>query len=58
MNLPNYYYVGDANDSNVQEAIKVKYHASLGPQFVPPGFCLFQPKCTKDNISVTPGVKG
>ncbi|XP_078369574.1 sushi, von Willebrand factor type A, EGF and pentraxin domain-containing protein 1-like [Oculina patagonica] len=58
LGLPYYYYNGDAREPNVQEAIKSQFHSLMRLPYIPPGFCSFQPKCTKDSILVSPGVTG
>ena len=56
MNIPYFYYGGDARDPNVQEAIKGKFHSLLTSYFVPPFFCLSNRECAKANMSVSPGI--
>lgn len=59
VNLPYFFYRGDAHYPNVQEAIKDKYHSFLTKsQLFPPPFCSMHPDCTKQRISVFPGEIG
>ena len=59
VNLPYFFYSGDAHYPNVQEAIKDKYHSFLTKsQLFPPPFCSVHPDCTKQRISVFPGEIG
>ncbi|XP_078370334.1 uncharacterized protein LOC144654105 [Oculina patagonica] len=53
-----YYYNGDAHRPDVQDTLKNQFHTLMTQPFVPPPFCLTNPKCTKDNFSVSPGVIG
>ena len=56
--FPNYFFVGDANDPNVQASIKTQFLALLKSPFIPPPFCQTHKECTIDNISVYTGAKG
>ncbi len=58
LGFPFYYYDGNAHESNVQEVIKSQFHALISGPYVSPYFCIMHPKCTKDSISVSPGVIG
>ena len=57
LNLPYFYYDGDAIDPNVQATIKEKFYQLLMSVYVPPFFCKDDPLfCKKTEMTVSPGI--
>ena len=58
-NFPYFYFYGDANDPNVQAAIKGNFLSLANSGLILPFFCKDKPsQCTSDNIEVYAGVVG
>ena len=54
--IPYFFYIGDANDPNVQVAIKTNFISLMkSTSYIPPFFCTWNSQCTEDNTDVYAG---
>ena len=57
LNLPFFYFGGDANDPSVQLQIRNNFYNLATSRYVPAIFCKDQPQC-KENVAVYAGEAG